>query len=236
MKTSLILFILLLSILSYGKTPLGIAVEVEADVNSDLDSITNNHPVLTRMQKRVDAAANGALNVAVGELKKKGKFELSDQIKTEWQMYYGSSLFASNRNIGDHKPVSQWLSDRYEQIELVLGKSFCINSHIADLKSLNFGVPVVFHPCNFPMDMIKDPRVVEYKRHFCGGTAGDDEYNGVLPVVSYWAVYVGCEAASQGLGFVAVCGMAATGVEKFIQNFVAGAVSDRIYNKSCGGK
>lgn len=219
-----------------GKTPTKVASEIEDDVMADLDSVQTSHPTLYKLRSRVDFAMNGALYLAFYELRKKGQVALANQIQNDWEKVYEKTMFRtpSMRDIGDHAPLNKFIADSYDKIEFVLGQSFCISSHIADIKSLNFGIPVVFKPCSFPMDKIIDPRKVEYKRHFCGGVPGDDTYNGVMPVVSYWAVYIGCTAATSGLGFMPVCGLVGGVGEKIIQNFVAPAMSDRIFTRACG--
>jgi hypothetical protein len=219
----------------FAKTPTRIAAEVEEGINADEQSLSSHSVVLQSLRDRVDAAMTSALNVAAEELDSRGYQADANDIRMTWAIEYHYSMFYESRNIGDHKPVSQWVADKYNTIEFLLGRDFCIKSHIADIKTINYAVPVVFRPCSFPMDNVQGERSVEYKRHFCGGASGDDTYNGLVPVVTYWAVYIGCSAATSGTGFVFVCGIAGTLGEKIIQNYVAASMSDRIYNKVCGG-
>jgi len=199
--------------------------------------IQNDSKVFNVLKRRSDEAMNAALALAVEELKLKGKTQLAVNIEWEWQTIYGRSLFNSSRGIGAHKPINQWVADQYELIEAVLGRDFCIRSHIADIKSLNFGVPVTVDPCDFPMDGIEGARSTEYKRHFCGKSpkVQDEPYFGTVPVITYWAVYVGCLAGTSGTGFSFACGFAGEIAERVSAAYIAPPLSDFTFKRACGG-
>lgn len=218
------LLCILFSLNALGKTSLQYAREIE-------DGIENDTVEMPFLKNYVDRAINGALKRAIGELRKKGAQSFADEIEYEWAMYYGESLFVSNRPIGDHKPISQWLSEKYEQIEAILGIEVCEQLHISDIKSINHGVPVSIHPCSFQMDNVSGDRVDEYVRHIAGGPIGDDKYYGVLPVISWWAAEIGCLAS----GGAFICGPIAMVTEK-VMGVVSPSIGRKIYEKRCGGE
>lgn len=225
------------SLISHA-TPLGIARDIESEILLDSQEINSSQEIrVQRLRQRLDDAMNGALDVAYGELYKAGRQDIADGIRMEWEGFYGASLWSTQRGIGAHKPLSQWIADQYNTIEGVLGKDVCIATHIADIKSINFGVPVTIHPCSFQMDGISGDRITEYRRHFCGHSTqvGDEPYYGVVPVVTYWAIYIGCSVGTSGTGFVVICGGAGMIGERIIANYVAPGLSDKVYTRACGG-
>lgn len=184
----LFLLIMLLSTLSFGKTALQYAREIEEMVDGE----TVDFPYL---KAYADEAVNGALSRAYLELRKRGNYQLADSIEHEWNSVYGASFFSDTHNIGDHAPISKWLADKYNLIEAFLGLEVCKATHISDIKTLNSGIITVIHPGNFPMDSVAGDRKTEYVRHFAGGPSGDDTYYGVIPVIIYWSVNIGLTAA-----------------------------------------
>ena len=206
--------------------PLQVAAEIEAQIDSDTSL---DMPVIKRLS---DRAIDSAINLAAQELRKKGKHAEAEDMLMEWKSIYGSSLKYMGRQIGDHKPLSQWLKEKYDLIEFVLGVDICKKMHLSDIKSLNHGFPVVVKPCSFPMDSVTGTRKDEYKRHFCGGPQGADTYYGVIPVVTYWAAYGTCIGATMGTGYVLVCGLAGNTAERLI-GMVADDLSDRLFDRVC---
>jgi hypothetical protein len=219
---NLILSLMIVCSLSYGKTPLQYATEMEQSVETD----RVDFPIV---KKYADQAVDGALKRAIKELRKKGYSSYAQTIEFEWTAYYGNSLFTDERNIGDHKPINQWLAEKYQVIEMFLGVEVCKALHISDIKTLNFGIPVTIHPCSFPMDLVQGERVDEYVRHFAGGPNGDDTYYGVIPVITYWAVVIPLTPTLPiGAGIVA-------SIAERLMDIAAVSLGKRVYEKRCGG-
>ena len=221
-----LLLIMLLVRLSFA-SPLQTVARIEREIESDTAQ-------MTVIKKHTDFAIDRALRLAVVELKRRGEFYEAETIEMEWEYIYSKSLFALNRPIGDHKPISQWLAEKYNVIEFVLGVDLCKRLHISDIKSLNHGIPVTIHPCSFPMDNVQGLPIDEYKRHFAGGPFGDDTYFGVVPVISYWAIYGTCVGATAGVGYVILCGLVGEVGER-LMGFASPRLSDAVYKKLCGG-
>lgn len=230
---------MLLAVQCFADTPRQIARQIQSEIEDDVSSdlgIANSQSLLAapRTRIRVDQAINRVLQVATEELTKQGYPQLSLSIHHEWVTTYGATMFLPPEGIGAHKPLAEWLAKTYDNIEMALGKDFCLYSHIADIKTLNFATPIVFTPCTFPMDGILGDRSNEYKNHFCGrSTQTTEYYQGEIPVVTYWVTYLGCDAATSGIGFAFVCGIGAGIGEQIMANEFAPKLSDDVYFHFC---
>ena len=220
----ILLLCLFLSVDAIPKSPTRMAAELESELESD-------NKQMAALMRRTDAAMDAALTLAMKELKKRGRADVADDLLMGWEGQYQRTLFHGERGIGDHTPISQWLSERYRTIEFILGRDFCINSHIASIHTINHALPVVFKPCSFDMNGVQHERVVEYVNHFAKDQ--DYGYHGLGMEVSYWAMYIGCSAATAGTGFVFVCGLAGGITEKILGNFVLPGLGEKIYRSRC---
>lgn len=225
MKKLMLLFFVCISLPAFS-TPSSVVTEVESHTMKDKE--------FSYLKKIIDSGMNRALEKAVDALNEKGEYRLSQEIANEWSYLFHKTLFNDDRDIGDHAGISTWINDTYRKIELVLGREFCVESHIAAMLTFN-SANVVIKPCTFPMDSVPGERTDEYRRHFAGQSMiSDSKYNGVVPEAAYFVMEIACLAGTSGIGSFA-CSMAAGIVEKMMALFVAPQLSDFIYNKSCGG-
>lgn len=186
-----------------------------------------------KMAERAEKALGTMLSVAEAELSKRGHARDAQVMDFEWnnQFKFTFRNFASgmNKDIGDHAGLSQWLTDKYNMIEAVLGKDICKQTHLSDIKTFNHTIPVVFRPCTFPMDSVPGDRISEYRRHFSEG----EELYGLVPVTGFWICYAAITFGSSGT-FVYFAGILSSIAEKAI-SFVTPDLSDFVYTKACGG-
>lgn len=210
-------------------TPASIVYQIEK-------STMNDNVDLSYIKSIVDKGMDYIINTKIADaLNEKGESRLAQQISNEWSYNFHHTLFGSVRDIGDHKPISQWVSDRYYQVEAILGHDFCVASHIDLMLTFNSS-NVVVKPCSFPMDKITDPRIDEYRRHFAGmSIISDSRFEGVIPGASYLVMEIACLAGTSGIGSF-VCGLAAGIAEKMMATFVAPQLSDFVFNKACNAK
>lgn len=182
--------------------------------------------------KRTDFAIEAIIKRSVRSLRDQGFDEDADEIERDFPQYrnYLQNMVAhsNGRDIGDHKPLITWLAVVYELIEFKLGVEVCKALHISDLKTINYCIPVVFKPCTFDMGSISIPRRDEYRLHFASGKV----YWGLVPVITYWAIEVGCLAATSGAGSF-LCGLGATLGERVMGNRLAPGMSDWVFNRLC---
>jgi len=182
------------------------------------------------LAKRTDKTLDYIIERTSVELTKRGYRDLADEATADWNFHYRGFLtrMVLSRDIGDHAPLIEWLARFYAITELALGVEVCKSLHISDIKSLNYGIPVVFKPCSFPMDFVTIERKDEYRNHF----NGDKIYYGFLPVIVYWAIDIPCMIGTAGIGAL-LCGPAASFGEYFSYKFVGPKISDRIFSSAC---
>src|SRR4051812_32358064 len=162
---------------------------------------------ITTLALRTDQALNQLVARGLSELRTKGDEAYATRTEWDWGQNYQGYLTRAlmrrgGRDIGDHAPLIQWLASFYDHLELVLGVDACRSLHLSDIKTFNFCIPVVFHPCTFPMDNVQGEREDEYRRHFAQGTV----YYGLCSVVVYWIADIACMAGTYGTGIGWLCG------------------------------
>jgi hypothetical protein len=180
---------------------------------------------------RSDQALDRIIAISLRELRKRGDEAWADQREEEWNSKYSgflTQMTSSYYDIGDHKPLVDWLASFYDHLESVLGVTVCKSLHLSDIKTFNFCIPVVFHPCTFSMDQVPGDRIDEYRNHFAEGAV----YYGLVPVVTYWVIDIACMAATSGIG---LCGLAADAGEFVMGKWISPKLSDRVYKSQCGG-
>lgn len=207
----------------YSMAPMQTSARLEKDIL--------NGKLAENSEKALDAV----INVAANELIKAGYVLEGKSFQSDWYSTYRRDFHnfvfgISNYDIGDHRPLNQWLADEYEKIEILLGVSVCKSMHLSDIKTINYAVPVVFKPCNFPMDSITIDRKSEYRNHFSRG----DVYFGLAPVVSYWVTYIAVTGATMGTGYVFIAGLAGELAENIFV-LITPKLSDAVFTKACGG-
>lgn len=201
-----------------GTSPLMASAQLERDIESG------------KLSQRTEAALDMLIRVAEGELKKKGAILEGASMRAEWDqdIRYQFRKFVNSKDIGDHAPISLWLSEKYQMLEFILGVEVCKATHLSDMHTLNHAIPIVFRPCTFPMDAVQGQRIDEYRRHFSHGQV----YYGLVPVTGYWVVYASVTTASAGTGFIYFSGLIASAAEKLI-SFVTPGLSDKLYRAAC---
>lgn len=179
-------------------------------------------------------------------LMEKGRKDVADDLLKDWHGFYlGVVLFGPSKDMGDHKPLSQWLADAYAKIEGVLGPEVCDFFHLSDINIINFTIPVTFDPhedatwCVEHQEKLPEASCEpEYRRHFAGTKwqKEDDDgatarlHFGFAPVVTYWIVFAACEAATWGTDGTLLCSPIAGLSEIAIARYVAPPVSQKIWD------
>jgi hypothetical protein len=170
--------------------------------------------------EKTQAALNALVGTAVKELDKRGHKEEALRFGQEWSSLYSSALLGiGTLDIGDHRPMSQWLADFYNTLEDKLGEWLMHQLRLDDIKIINYGIVVVFQPTGDRKtgDTWDSP---EYKKHFVPFSAA----------VVYWASRLACSAATSGLGAVTMlCGVAAILPRYATEHWIAPPLSDWVY-------
>jgi hypothetical protein len=210
-----------------------IARRIAKEIGRDLE-----RGKLPRVAARTDEALGNLLHTAIRQLERRGHDQLAAELRMEYGEKYAGFLtrmVGDGRNIGDHKPLSEWLATAYKKIEAALGVTICSLLHLTDLKTINYGIPVVFHPCTYDLaPMPESERMTEYRRHFSGKIDGE-ALDGLVPVLSYWIAWIACEVATYGGGWFIICSPLATLVEVAEERWITPKLSDMIFLKQCSG-
>lgn len=184
---------------------------------------------------------------AAGELERRGKHNMAERLLHEWESSYSYYVAGMLGDVGDHQPVSAWISLWYAALSAELGDDFMEKSHLKDIWVLNLTLKVVFDPnqeaewCGEQMHKYPaDTCQAEYRRHFAGtkyvsnDPYATDQYlhHGFAGVVTYWLVWGACEFATSGTGWFLICTPAGTLAEVMIEKKVAPKASDRLWDRS----
>ena len=124
--------------------------------------------------------------------------------------------------LGDHQPLSRRLANLDDMLYRRLGAMIYTALGLQDLRTMNFGIPVVFQPRG---DRRNHDRwdELEYRRHFV-------PFSGV---VVFHAAKAACNYATQGQRFIGFfCGFAARKAREAFELRVAPDLSDRIYARA----
>lgn len=185
---------------------------------------------LVALAERTDWTIKKIIERGTRKLEREGFHNEAEEIRSQFASFRNhlSSMVTTRRSIGDHDPFNEFLALAYETMETSLGVETCKALHLSDLKSINFGIPVVFYPKDFPMDAIEIPRIDEYRKHF----VEDEVYYGLCSVVVYWAVNIPCMAFGGSLA----CGPIASGAEFLFARTIGPKLSDFVYNKANNGE
>jgi hypothetical protein len=156
--------------------------------------------------------------------------EDAKKIKKEWEnqfQFYSLNTFNNDNDflvldLGDHRPLSQWLSDLYKKLRLRFGDILVKQLRLDDINTLNYAIPVTFQP-NGDKKTQDTWDKLEYSKHFVPFTA----------IVTYWASYGTCfyvfnskpQIRKQCRNISNLLRMGAT-------NWVAPKLSDWVYDKA----
>jgi len=193
-----------------------------------------------RLAERTDTALANMIRLVTHELDSHGfraeAFTIRRQFEVNWRGYLSRhTLHGSFRNIGDHKPLSDWLVSVYNAIEAklieALGPEAAMKVmkalRITDIKTFNYCIPVVFNPCN-----TAEWDADEYVKHF----HGDELLNGLIPVVGYWVAWGTCQVVTLGTGWFLVCSPVGFGCEYAIHEWISYDLGHAVYQMVCNTK
>lgn len=169
-----------------------------------------------QLRQRTSIALNAMVRYAAFRLRLSGHKDESAKLIAEWESGWDTYLLrASARDLGDHAPLSVWLSEKYAMLEFVLGVDICHFFRLDDIKTLNYAIPVVF-------SCIDNVDVVEYGRHFI-------PFSGT---VVYWASFFACVGGTWGTGFL-FCSPISVGAEFITKNWAAPALNEPAWDLAC---
>lgn len=166
-----------------------------------------------RLRERTNFALNAMVRFAIFKLKAKGHKIQAAKLQSEWENKWQYDLL--RRDLGDHRPLSAWLAEKYEILEFILGTGFMELTRLVDLKIINYAIPVVF-------SCVDDVDVVEFSKHFIP----------LSKVTIYWGSFFACVGGTWGTGFL-FCSPISMGCEFLTGRFVAPRLNEPVWRWSC---
>jgi|GEM_PF-4900709 len=221
MKHLLIIIALMSAHLIADEEP--VMMHGEPEISQRTHRIANDFEVdlaSGKLKQKTHKATAAIIRLAAYKLKRVGKKAEANQLLKEWK---AQEVYFLGRGIGDHKALSKWLSDKYDMLEFTLGKEICYSLRLSDLKTINYGIPVV-------LSCVDNVDLEEYGNHFIY----DDEYRlrGLGPVAGYWTSFFACVGGTWGSGFL-FCAPIASGVEYLAKNYVCPKLNEPLWNRAC---
>lgn len=178
------------------------------------------------------SASQGALNAIVAAgidaLRTNGDRALADQYEDDWAHHFADFMVRTH-DLGDHKPLSQWLANFYTKLEDRLGATTIHNGLLGDIYLMNYAIPMVFAPKgDWRTKTTPNRDWVEYRKHFIP----------FANVITYWSTNIACNyvmkkqgAGSQGKK---LCGQVSEKLRFAMGRYVAPKISDFVFNKANG--
>lgn len=180
-----------------------------------------------RVEKRTHKALDTLIRIAVYKLRYDGHKKEAIKLLKEWQQQYSemymNELYRTDRHIGDHAPVSQWLKDKMDMLTLILGVEVVYNLRLSDISTFNETPKVIL----FCADQVDED---EYYLHWVHD--GDVYKRGLAPTVVFWVSEAACLGASMTTGFIP-CAIICGGAEYLTRLYIAPKTNNFMWSKSC---
>lgn len=153
--------------------------------------------------------------VACKVLKQNGYKKEAQKLQDEWQNQW-MAVMRATRDLGDHKPLNEWIAKKYKELVELLGQDVVNFFHLDDINIINYAIPVVFN-CHIAYNE------TDYSQHFVP----------LSGVIAYWGAAGTCILVSSGIGvfFCSPIGMVS---EHLMIKFIAPGISVKVYNRFCG--
>jgi hypothetical protein len=172
------------------------------------------------MATRVDKAVEKMVAVGTYWLRREGYDTDADRIEGEYGLRfkgYLSDLLSQKKDIGDYAPLSDFLTRLHTTLEDKLGREIMQFTHLEDIKTINYTIPVVFHLDTIPPGAISP---AEYKKHFVP----------LAGVTAFWSVSIACDVGTWGTGYWIICTPAGIVAKYAVVEYIAPPSSPRWYN------
>lgn len=177
-----------------------------------------------------DEAMAAIVRQSVNVLNHYGHEIKAKKIEAEYERFYKNGFaqkFTGAKEIGDHPPMSEWVTKAHETIENALGLFLCKYFHLHDMYVLNYGIPTIFKPNMYVQKDYMDA----FSGHLIWGYFW--EHHGVTGIVTYWLVNTACTMGTSGLGIVAfICGPMSGWAETGMDKYIAPPVGRKLWTKA----
>jgi len=222
MKT---LFVMILAV-----TQLHVSKVQAATVSGEVDALqaaldARNHFVSALENKDFSSLTNQVMGNAVAmlaqELRNRSDEAMASQLEIVWNnnqsVFFGSQF----TDLGDHAPLIPQLEAYFVQLSDKYGPVLAAIPYVADIRILNFALPVVFQPHGSWQSKDVDSRI-EYRKHFIP----------FANIVTYYTVLFGCQyiAVKEAQpDLKKLCQPAADKLKFYMGRYAAPQISDWIF-------
>lgn len=164
---------------------------------------------------------NALMSFVIETLHSKGHHGLANQATQQWSFYFHHLTLGpiDVMDLGDHRPLNEWLTWFYNETEAKLGKRICEFFHIDDIKAFNYGYYVTFYPEGDPVTNETWDHL-EYKKHFVP----------FATAAFYWGSYLACNIATN-FPFSFACSIGLQGPRYIVKRWVAPPLALEVYQK-----
>lgn len=169
-----------------------------------------------KVRERTDRALSVLIWQLVYQLKRYGHHSAARRIEWQWKSRWKGYL-VTHRGIGDHTPLSTWLSEVYFYTESLIGLGLMEFFHLDDILVINYALPVVFNPCSPEWDS------AEYNLHF----------SPFIGVLGYWSAFGVCVALTANVYSILCFAPGVLAEQILVQSGVASWLSDATYDLFC---
>lgn len=206
----------------------------EAKKNLNVEQINNELKVAFKdryeLARKADEALEALLRRADSVLRHTGHDKLADDIFQEYMMYYKGHYQITAlgfKEMGDHEPWSEWLTNLHLKIENAVGEVMCEFFHFHDLYIFNHAIVVMIEPELYTL--------IDYKDHFSGHLIWGWywEHHGGAGVITYWTVEIACTIMTNGLGIIPfVCSPIASFAEHVMDKTIAPPIATWVWERA----
>lgn len=212
--------------MSEGEEPIMMTKDIEISTRTKMKAKRYGEQIENgRLAERTDQALDAMIRLAVYKLNRVGKKKDANILLREWEDQW-SGYLTRTRGIGDHAPMSAWLSEKYRMLEFTLGKDVVYTLRLSDIHTINHALPVVFK-C---VDNVDE---MEYFLHFVHDDSASGPYRGLTPVVAYWTSFFACVGFTWGTGFM-LCAPVSEGISWFVKSVIGPKLNEWAWKKACG--
>jgi hypothetical protein len=225
---ALVLFFTAMSQLQF--LPIAKAEGIQGELGAINAALQVRNQIVTALEKKdfteiTHDSMGGAVSLLADELRNKMLDEdMAAQLENVWTEGENAFFTVEWRDLGDHDPYIPQLEEFLTQLADKYGTVIYSLPLVEDIRTINFAVPVVFHPKGAWQKSDVDNRI-EYRKHFIP-FANIVTFYGSLVACNYFAT------KSQQPDLKKVCQPAAEKLKFAMGRYIAPPISDWIFNQT----
>lgn len=220
----------IITLVAFAQLYIGTAAHAQGDLIALQAAIQVRDQFVTALEKKdftemTHQSMGNAIEILAQDLiDTHSDVAMAQKIRKIWNQNQSVFFTASFHDIGDHAPMIPKIEDFLKQLADKYGTIILTLPVVQDIRTLNFAIPVVFHPKGEWQSAEVDNRI-EYRKHFIP-FANIVTYYGALIACNYFA------AKSEQPEMKKICRPAADKLKFAMGRYIAPPISDWIFNQS----